>query len=107
MTNGAVPPSWRERNKQDKRARTFEAGVGLSDARGVAAVTTQEIADRAVMASGTLFRTTGRPKPASTGSGHSFWRFGVPRQVPPQARRERACPGNRLRIDYGTLWRKR
>ncbi|MGW0949481.1 TetR/AcrR family transcriptional regulator [Streptomyces sp. NPDC002623] len=56
MTNAAAPLSRRERNKQDKLARIFEAGVELFDAHGVSAVTTQEIAERADIGTGTLFQ---------------------------------------------------
>lgn len=46
----------RERNKRDKRERIVRAAGELFDARGFAAVTTQEISERADVAAGTLFR---------------------------------------------------
>lgn len=49
-------PGRRERNKQLKQARIFQAARELFDRRGYAAATTQEIADLADVASGTLFR---------------------------------------------------
>jgi AcrR family transcriptional regulator len=45
----------RERNKQDKLARITEAAASLFAERGVDDVTTQEIADRADIGTGTLF----------------------------------------------------
>lgn len=46
----------RERNKDSKRARIFEAASALFDAHGFAAVTTQQIAVQADVAAGTVFR---------------------------------------------------
>ncbi|MFC6151345.1 MULTISPECIES: TetR/AcrR family transcriptional regulator [Mumia] len=49
-------PGRRERNKQEKRERILAAASALFDERGYAAVTTQQVADRADVAAGTLFR---------------------------------------------------
>lgn len=49
-------PGRRERNKQDKQARIHSAAAALFAERGYSAVTTQDIADRADVAIGTLFR---------------------------------------------------
>lgn len=46
----------RDRNMQEKRARIFAAASELFAERGFAAVTTQEISERADVAAGTLFR---------------------------------------------------
>ncbi|MFC5930527.1 TetR/AcrR family transcriptional regulator [Cryobacterium melibiosiphilum] len=46
----------RERNKRDKQQRIFAAASELFAAHGYAAVTTQQIAERADVAGGTLFR---------------------------------------------------
>lgn len=46
----------RERNKQDKQQRIFDAAEALFSAHGYSAVTTQQIADRADVAIGTVFR---------------------------------------------------
>lgn len=53
----AVPaPGRRERNKDTKRAAIFDAAAALFEAHGFAAVTTQQIAERADVAAGTVFR---------------------------------------------------
>ncbi|TFD29050.1 TetR/AcrR family transcriptional regulator [Cryobacterium cryoconiti] len=52
----AVAPGRRERNKQDKQSRIHTAAAALFTERGYSAVTTQDIADRADVAIGTLFR---------------------------------------------------
>ena len=49
------PVGRRERNKQDKLERIIAAARELFDTRGVDAVTTQEIADKADIGTGTLF----------------------------------------------------
>ncbi|RZU66015.1 TetR family transcriptional regulator [Microterricola gilva] len=49
-------PGRRERNKQEKQQRIFDAAAELFAAHGYAAVTTQQIAERADVAAGTLFR---------------------------------------------------
>lgn len=49
------PSGRRERAKQDKRRRILDAGRALFDERGVGGVTTQQIADRADVAIGTLY----------------------------------------------------
>ncbi|XGU18265.1 helix-turn-helix domain-containing protein [Rhodococcus sp. 3Y1] len=46
----------RERNKLEKQTRIFDAAAELFAEKGYSAVTTQEIADRADVAGGTLFR---------------------------------------------------
>ncbi|MDI9916579.1 TetR/AcrR family transcriptional regulator [Rhodococcus sp. IEGM 1379] len=46
----------RERNKLEKQTRIFDAAAELFHEKGYGAVTTQEISDRADIASGTLFR---------------------------------------------------
>ncbi|WP_181762934.1 TetR/AcrR family transcriptional regulator [Rhodococcus spelaei] len=46
----------RERGKTQKQARIFRAAADLFDERGYGAVTTQQIADRADVSIGTLFR---------------------------------------------------
>ncbi len=46
----------RERNKDTKRAAIFDAAAALFEAQGFAAVTPQQIADRADVAAGTVFR---------------------------------------------------
>ncbi|MGU3646518.1 TetR/AcrR family transcriptional regulator [Microbacterium sp. C23T] len=50
-----IPIGRRERNKQEKLARIFQAGAELFEARGVSTVTTQELASRADVGTGTLF----------------------------------------------------
>ncbi|KQW06205.1 hypothetical protein ASC66_06655 [Leifsonia sp. Root4] len=57
-TIGPVPaaPGRRERNKEQKQQRIFDAAAELFAAHGYAAVTTQQIAERADVATGTLFR---------------------------------------------------
>jgi len=56
MANSVSEPGRRERNKQDKQDRIFTAAAELFAQHGYAAVTTQQIADRADVAIGTLFR---------------------------------------------------
>ncbi|QCR20258.1 TetR/AcrR family transcriptional regulator [Agrococcus sp. SGAir0287] len=51
----AEPTGRRERNKQEKLERITRAARELFDARGVDGVTTQEVADRADVGTGTLF----------------------------------------------------
>jgi AcrR family transcriptional regulator len=51
-----TPPGRRERNKEEKRARIFDAAERLFDELGFAGVTTQRIADEADVAAGTVFR---------------------------------------------------
>ena len=53
-----VPPTIgrRARNKQDKQQRIFEAARGLFHELGYSSVTTQMVADRADVGTGTLFR---------------------------------------------------
>ncbi|WP_243224588.1 TetR/AcrR family transcriptional regulator [Microbacterium sp. CIAB417] len=46
----------RDRNMQEKRTRILEAAAALFEEHGFAAVTTQQISDRADVAAGTLFR---------------------------------------------------
>ncbi|WP_406249301.1 helix-turn-helix domain-containing protein [Microbacterium sp. M] len=46
----------RDRNMQEKQSRIIAAASDLFDERGFAAVTTQQISDRADVAAGTLFR---------------------------------------------------
>ena len=55
-TVGTVVPGRRERNKRDKQSRILAAAADLFAERGYAFVTTQDIADRADVAAGTLFR---------------------------------------------------
>lgn len=50
------PIGRRERSKRDKRERIEAAAAALFDERGYAGVTTQEVAERADVAAGTLFR---------------------------------------------------
>ena len=52
---GPKPVGRRERNKQDKLDRIVAAARQLFEAHGVDAVTTQQIADRADIGTGTLF----------------------------------------------------
>jgi len=53
---GLHPAGRRERNKDAKRAAIFDAAATLFEAHGFAAVTTQQIAERADVAAGTVFR---------------------------------------------------
>ena len=55
MTTDARPMGRRERNKLDKLERITAAAGELFAERGVGDVTTQEIADRADIGTGTLF----------------------------------------------------
>ncbi|MEC5148688.1 helix-turn-helix domain-containing protein [Cryobacterium sp. GrIS_2_6] len=58
-----VAPGRRERNKRDKQSRILAAAESLFAERGYALVTTQDIADRADVAAGTLFRyATSKPE---------------------------------------------
>lgn len=50
------PPGRRESNMQSKRTRIFTAAEQLFAERGFAASTTQEVAERADVAAGTVFR---------------------------------------------------
>lgn len=50
------PVGRRERNKDTKRAAIFDAAATLFEAHGFAAVTTQQIAELADVAAGTVFR---------------------------------------------------
>jgi len=60
---GAAAPGRRERNKRDKQSRILAAAEDLFAERGYASVTTQDIADRADVAAGTLFRyATSKPE---------------------------------------------
>ena len=56
MTTAVAAASRRDRNMRDKRDRIFRAAAELFAERGFAAVTTQEVSDRADVAAGTLFR---------------------------------------------------
>jgi TetR/AcrR family transcriptional regulator len=55
MPPGPQPMGRRERNKQDKLDRIIAAARALFDTYGVDAVTTQQIADKADIGTGTLF----------------------------------------------------
>lgn len=55
MPTRPQPVGRRERNKQDKLARIIAATSELFDRHGVGAVTTQQIADKADIGTGTLF----------------------------------------------------
>lgn len=55
MPNGPQPVGRRERNKQVKLERIIAAARELFDTYGVDAVTTQQIADKADIGTGTLF----------------------------------------------------
>jgi len=55
MANEQAPSGRRERAKQDKRERIMEATRELFALQGVGSVTTQQIADRADVAIGTLY----------------------------------------------------
>lgn len=55
MPNGPQPVGRRERHKRDKLERIIAAARELFDAYGVDAVTTQQIADKADIGTGTLF----------------------------------------------------
>lgn len=55
MPNGPQPVGRRERNKRDKLERIIAAARELFEAYGVDAVTTQQIADKADIGTGTLF----------------------------------------------------
>lgn len=55
MPPGPQPMGRRERNKQDKLDRIVAAARDLFDTYGVDAVTTQQIADKADIGTGTLF----------------------------------------------------
>ncbi len=55
MSRDSPPSGRRERNKQDKLDRIVTAAGGLFAERGVDEVTTQQIADRADIGTGTLF----------------------------------------------------
>lgn len=56
MQTDLGPPGRRERAKQDKRERIMSAARGLFARHGVGGVTTQQIADAADVAIGTLYR---------------------------------------------------
>lgn len=56
MSQPTVRGGRRERAKQDKRARIFSAASSLFAEHGFERVTTQQIADRADVGAGTLFR---------------------------------------------------
>lgn len=58
------PVGRRERNKDTKRAAIFDAAAALFEAQGFAAVTPQQIADRADVAAGTVSATPHR-RPSS------------------------------------------
>lgn len=51
-----MPTGRRERNKEEKQGRIFDAAERLFDELGFAGVTTQRIADEADVAAGTVFR---------------------------------------------------
>ncbi|ERK69624.1 transcriptional regulator, TetR family, partial [Leifsonia aquatica ATCC 14665] len=51
-----MPAGRRERNKEEKQTRIFDAAERLFDELGFANVTTQRIADEADVAAGTVFR---------------------------------------------------
>jgi AcrR family transcriptional regulator len=51
-----APSGRRARNKQDKQQRIFEAASALFTGQGYSSVTTQMVADRADVGTGTLFR---------------------------------------------------
>jgi AcrR family transcriptional regulator len=51
-----VPSGRRARNKQDKHQRIFDAASALFTGQGYSSVTTQMVADRADVGTGTLFR---------------------------------------------------
>ncbi len=51
-----MPAGRRERNKEEKQTRIFDAAERLFDELGFAGVTTQRIADEADVAAGTVFR---------------------------------------------------
>ncbi|TDT33941.1 TetR/AcrR family transcriptional regulator [Naumannella halotolerans] len=53
---GGFPSGRRHENKRQKRVRIFDAASALLRERGFSAVTTQEIAERAEVAAGTVFR---------------------------------------------------
>jgi len=55
MATAPLPPSRRERNKLDKRERITAAARELFTEHGVDDVTTQQIADKADIGTGTLF----------------------------------------------------
>lgn len=55
MPRGSMPIGRRERAKRDKRARILAAARELIARHGVSGVTTQQIADRADVAIGTLY----------------------------------------------------
>jgi TetR/AcrR family transcriptional regulator len=55
MSSTPLPVGRRERNKRDKLERIVAAATELFAARGVDEVTTQQIADRADIGTGTLF----------------------------------------------------
>ncbi|KQQ93291.1 TetR family transcriptional regulator [Leifsonia sp. Leaf325] len=55
MSNPSAPAGRRERNKQAKLERIIAAAAGLFAERGVDDVTTQQIADKADIGTGTLF----------------------------------------------------
>ena len=55
MTNSPQPMGRRERNKRDKLERIIAAARELFEAHGVDVVTTQQIADKADIGTGTLF----------------------------------------------------
>lgn len=58
MRRGQVPIGRRERAKKDKRERIVTAARELFAEHGISGVTTQQIADRADVAIGTLYRYT-------------------------------------------------
>lgn len=56
MGRGRIPVGRRERAKEDKRERIMTAARELFAEHGISGVTTQQIADRADVAIGTLYR---------------------------------------------------
>src|SRR6478735_370867 len=58
IDSGSTSPASgrRERNKDTKRTAIFDAAAALFEAQGFSAVTTQQIAERADVAAGTVFR---------------------------------------------------
>jgi AcrR family transcriptional regulator len=79
----AAVPGRRERNKRVKQARILLAAEELFARHGYAAVTTQDIADRADVAAGTLFRYAASKPELLVMVFNNEWRRAIRSVVPP------------------------
>lgn len=83
---GATAPGRRERNKRAKHERILSAAEDLFAERGYSAVTTQDIADRADVAAGTLFRYAASKSELLLMVFNNEWRRAMRRVVLPGSR---------------------